>query len=351
MTVIEVGRLGPPCVADRDDVGENPDVGPRRVFSGIQPTGDFHVGSYVGALRNWVALQDQFDETIYCVVDLHAMTVPYEAADLRASRHESAKMLLAVGVDPERSLIYYQSEVPQHVELSWILGTLAGLGQLERMTQFKEKADRAKQNLGIFAYPVLQAADILVHKAHAVPVGDDQSQHLELTRDLAQRFNSRFGDEFPLPETITPEIGARIMSLTDPTAKMSKSDPSPRSRILLKDTPDQILKKVRAAVTDTGSDIAYDWESKPGISNLLELFSVFSGRDIPGLVDEYGSGGYGQFKDAVANAIVEGLAPVQEAYKSLDDAKVADVMARGAATARDRAETAMKTVREKVGIV
>ncbi len=326
-------------------------MGPRRVFSGIQPTGDFHVGSYVGALRNWVALQDQFDETIYCVVDLHAMTVPYEPADLRVSRHESARMLLAVGVDPERSLLYYQSEVPQHVELSWILGTLAGLGQLERMTQFKEKAERAKQNLGIFAYPVLQAADILVHKAHAVPVGDDQSQHLELTRDLAQRFNSRFGEEFPLPETITPEIGARVMSLTDPSAKMSKSDPSPRSRILLKDPPDEIARKVKAAVTDTGSDVVYDWERKPGVTNLLELFSVFSGRPIPDLVAEYSGVGYGVFKGAVAEAIVEGLAPVREAYDGLDDAEVAEVMARGAATARDRAETSMKTVRERVGIV
>ena len=323
---------------------------PKRVFSGIQPTGDFHVGSYVGALRNWVALQDEYDETIYCVVDLHAMTIPYQAEDLRAGRLESAKMLLAVGVDPERSLLYYQSEVPQHVELAWILGTLTGLGQLERMTQFKEKADRARQNLGIFAYPVLQAADILVHKVHAVPVGEDQAQHLELTRDLAQRFNVRFGEEFPLPETIMPEVGARIMSLTDPTSKMSKSDPSPRSRILLKDTPDEIVKKVKAAVTDTGTEVAYDWETKPGISNLLELFSVFAGRVIPDLVAEYAQTGYGAFKIATAEAIAEGLAPVRAAYESLDDAEVEKVMARGAATARDRAEIEMRTVREKVGI-
>jgi tryptophanyl-tRNA synthetase len=323
---------------------------PKRVFSGIQPTGDFHVGSYVGALRNWVALQDEYDETIYCVVDLHAMTIPYQAEDLRAGRLESAKMLLAVGVDPERSLLYYQSEVPQHVELAWILGTLTGLGQLERMTQFKEKADRARQNLGIFAYPVLQAADILVHKVHAVPVGEDQAQHLELTRDLAQRFNVRFGEEFPLPETIMPEVGARIMSLTDPTSKMSKSDPSPRSRILLKDTPDEIVKKVKAAVTDTGTEVAYDWETKPGISNLLELFSVFASRAIPDLVAEYAETGYGAFKIATAEAIAEGLAPVRAAYESLDDAEVEKVMARGAATARDRAEIEMRTVREKVGI-
>jgi tryptophanyl-tRNA synthetase len=325
-------------------------MGPKRVFSGIQPTGDFHVGSYVGALRNWVALQDEYDETIYCVVDLHAMTIPYQASDLRAGRLESAKMLLAVGVDPERSLLYYQSEVPQHVELAWILGTLTGLGQLERMTQFKEKADRAKQNLGIFAYPVLQAADILVHKAHAVPVGDDQAQHLELTRDVAQRFNTRFGDEFPLPETIIPDIGARIMSLTDPTSKMSKSDPSPRSRILLKDTPDQIVKKVKAAVTDAGTEIGYDWEAKPGISNLLELFSVLAERPIAELVAEYAGAGYGVFKSDAADAIAAGLAPVRDAYEALDDAEVEKVMARGAATARDRAELSMRSVREKVGI-
>jgi tryptophanyl-tRNA synthetase len=322
----------------------------RRVFSGIQPTGDFHVGNYVGALRNWVALQDEYDETIYCVVDLHAMTIPYEPDEMRAGRLETAKMLLAVGIDPERSLLYHQSEVPQHVELAWILGTMTGLGQLERMTQFKEKADRARQNLGIFAYPVLQAADILVHKAHAVPVGDDQAQHLELTRDLAQRFNARFGDEFPLPETITPEIGARVMSLTDPTSKMSKSDPSPRSRILLKDTPDEIVRKVKTAVTDTGAEVAYDWESKPGISNLLELFSVLGDRPIPDLVAEYGDAGYGSFKMAAAEAIAEGLAPVRAAYEALDDAEVEKVMARGAATARDRAEVEMRTVREKVGL-
>ncbi len=321
----------------------------KRVFSGIQPTGDFHVGSYTGALKNWVSMQDEY-ETIYCVVDLHAMTIPYEAADLRAARLETAKMLLAVGIDPDRSLLYYQSEVPQHVELAWILGTLAGLGQLERMTQFKEKADRAKQNLGIFAYPVLQAADILVHKAHAVPVGDDQAQHLELTRDLAQKFNSRFGEEFPLPETITPEIGARVMSLTDPTSKMSKSDPSPRSRILLKDSPDEIMKKVKSAVTDTGTEVVFDWETKPGISNLLELFTVFSGRPIADLAVEYGSAGYGTFKIAAAEAIAEGLAPLRSAYEALDDGEVEKAMARGSAEARDRAEAEMQSVWEKVGV-
>ena len=189
-----------------------------------------------------------------------------------------------------------------------------------------------------------------MHKAHAVPVGDDQAQHLELTRDLAQRFNARFGEEFPLPETITPEIGARVMSLTDPTSKMSKSDPSLRSRILLKDSPDEIVGKVKTAVTDPGTEVTYDWESKPGISNLLELFSVLADRPIPALVAEYGDAGYGVFKTAAAEAIADGLAPVRAAYQALDDAEVEKVMARGAATARDRAEIEMRTVREKVGL-
>lgn len=321
----------------------------KRVFSGMQPTGDPHLGNLVGALDNWVKMQDEYD-TIYCVVDLHAMTTPYQAAELARDRRDLARMIIAAGVDPERSLLYFQSEVPQHVELAWILGTLTGLGQLERMTQFKEKADRSGQNLGLLAYPVLQAADILIHKVHAVPVGDDQAQHLELTRDIAERFNTRFGEEFPLPERITPQIGARVMSLTDPTAKMSKSDPSPRSRILLSDHPDEILKKVKAAVTDPGSEVAYDWDQKPGISNLLELFSFFTGRGIEDLATEYRDQGYGAFKSAVGEAVVEGLRPIQEAYDGLSDAEVAAVMERSAGIARDRAEGSMKSIRAKTGL-
>ncbi len=316
----------------------------------MQPTGEPHLGNLVGALRNWVRMQDDY-ETIYCVVDLHAMTVPYNPADLARERHDLARMILAAGIDPKRSLLYYQSEVPQHVELAWILGTITGIGQLERMTQFKEKSDRSGQNLGILAYPVLQAADILIHKVHAVPVGDDQAQHLELTRDIAERFNARFGEEFPLPERITPEIGARVMSLTDPTAKMSKSDPSPRSRILLNDKPDDILKKVKSAVTDTGSEVSYDWDEKPGISNLLELFSFFSGRTIPDLTNEYGSTGYGAFKAAVGESIADGLRPIQEAYAGLSDSQVSQVMESSAGIARERAEASMVTIREKVGLL
>lgn len=323
----------------------------QRVFSGIQPTGDgeLHIGNLVGALRNWVDMQQTYD-TIYCVVDMHAMTVPYDVAQFHVARLRTAKMLLAVGIDPDRSLLYFQSQVPHHAELAWVLGTITGIGQLERMTQFKEKADRAGQNLGLLAYPVLQAADILVHKVHAVPVGDDQAQHLELTRDLAQRFNSRYGDVFPLPERITPEIGARVMSLQEPTSKMAKSDPNESSRIHLSDAPDVIAKKIRTAVTDSGSEVVYDWEKKPGISNLLELFSFFAGRPIDALVEEHGRGGYGAFKEAVADAVVEGLTPIRHRYRQLDDADVLRVMERGALDARAKAEKSMVSVREAVGL-
>lgn len=321
----------------------------KRVFSGMQPTGNIHIGNLMGALSNWVSMQDEYD-TIYNVVDLHAMTAPYQPATLRSERVALAKMILAVGVDPKRSLLYYQSDLPQHVELTWILSVLTGVGQLERMTQFKEKADRAGQNLGLFSYPVLMAADILIHKAHAVPVGDDQTQHLELTRDLAERFNNRFGDVFPLPERITPEIGARVMSLQEPRDKMSKSDPSDRSRILLTDTADEIVKKVKSAVTDTGSEVAYDRENKPGISNLLEIFSYFTGRSIDDLVDEYGTGGYGSFKMAVAEAVAEGVKPIREVYEDTSDDEVVQVMADSAERARASADETMTAVREAVGL-
>ncbi|MDH4116223.1 MAG: tryptophan--tRNA ligase [Acidimicrobiia bacterium] len=321
----------------------------KRVFSGVQPTGNVHVGNYIGAFQNWVRMQDTY-ETIYCVVDLHAMTVPYEPADFMRQRLDMAKMIVASGVDPHRSLLYFQSDVPQHAELAWILSTITGIGQLERMTQYKEKSDRAGQNLGLLSYPVLMAADIVIHKVHAVPVGDDQTQHLELTRDLVERFNSRFGDEFPLPERITPEIGARVMSLQDPTSKMSKSDPSPASRILLTDSDDDIRKKIKSAVTDSDRYVRYDWDEKPGVSNLLELFSVFSGRPISDLVGEYEDAGYGAFKAAAAEAVVSGVAPIRDRFESIGDDEILAIMDQGAATARERAEAEMTSVRRKVGL-
>jgi len=218
------------------------------------------------------------------------------------------------------------------------------------MTQYKEKADKSGQNFGLLAYPVLMAADILIHRVHAVPVGDDQTQHLELTRDLAERFNSRFGEVFPIPERITPEIGARVMSLQDPTAKMSKSDPNARATVFLTDSTDEIVRKIKSAVTDTGTEVSYDWKEKPGISNLLEMFSYFSGRSIDDLVDEYRDGGYGHFKLAVADAVAEGIEPIREAYEGMSDEEVSKVMARSAERAAGSADATMDVVEGAVGL-
>lgn len=321
----------------------------KRVFSGIQPSGDIHIGNYMGALRNWVAMQEEY-ETVYCVVDLHALTLP-QAPDLLAeARLRTAKILLAAGIDPQRSLVYHQSQVPQHAELSWILGTFASMGHLGRMTQYKEKVDKGGQNLGLFSYPVLMAADILVHRVHAVPVGDDQTQHLEFTRDLVERFNSRFGDYFPLPEQITPGVGARVMSLKAPTAKMSKSDPDPGSRILVIDDADTIRRKIRRAITDSGKRVSYDRDRKPGVSNLLDIMVAFTGRTVHELADEYGSGGYGGFKEAVAESVIAGLAPLRSAYVELDDRRVERIMGAGAEAARGRAEKTMREVRRRIGL-
>ncbi|MGD2102053.1 MAG: tryptophan--tRNA ligase [Acidimicrobiia bacterium] len=322
----------------------------KRVFSGMQPTGAAHLGNLIGAFSNWVSMQDDYD-TIYCVVDLHAMSAPFQPREMAESRHRLAKMIIAAGVDPRRSLLYHQSDVPQHSELYWILGTLAGVGQLQRMTQFKEKSDKSGQSFGLLAYPVLQAADILIHKAHAVPVGDDQTQHLELTRDLAERFNHRFGVVFPVPERITPEIGARVMSLQDPTEKMSKSDPNAKATVFLTDSTDEIVKKIKSAVTDSGTNVAYDWEEKAGISNLLEMYSYFSGRAIDDLVTEYETGGYGRFKIAVAEAVAEGIEPIRERYLGLSDAEVARVMAESAEKAKVSADATIAEVKETVGLV
>ncbi len=321
----------------------------RKVFSGVQPTGNMHIGNYLGAFRNWVALQEQYD-AIYCVVDLHALTTPSDPAELHENRLDAAKVVLAVGVDPDRSLVYLQSQVPQHAELSWILSTTMPTGVLNRMTQFKEKSDRVGANLGLYSYPVLMAADILLHRADLVPVGDDQRQHLEMTRGLAERFNNRFGEVFPLPDALIPETSARVMSLTEPTTKMSKSDPSPRSRILIVDSSDDIRSKIKAAVTDSDPDVRHDWDAKPGISNLLEIMADCTDRSVEDVVDEYSSAGYGPFKEAVADAAVATLAPVRRRYHELDGAEVARLMQRGALDARTLAEGYQQEVRRAVGL-
>jgi tryptophanyl-tRNA synthetase len=319
------------------------------LFSGLQPTGNIHLGNYLGALRNWVRLQEEYD-CIYCVVDLHAITVPFDPAEFNQDRLEAAKVLIAAGVDPERSLFYYQSQVPQHTELAWILSSITSTGQLNRMTQFKDKADKAGSNLGLYSYPVLMAADILLFRAEAVPVGEDQKQHLELTRDLVERFNHRYGDEFPMPEPIIPEHGARVMSLQDPTSKMSKTDDDENSRILVLDDPDTIRKRFKRAVTDSETDVRYDWDQKPGVSNLIEIMSLFTGDPVESIEAEYGTGGYGAFKEAVAESVITGLAPLRKAHQELDDAEVARLMQRGALDARTRAEGFQQSVRKRVGL-
>lgn len=320
------------------------------VFSGLQPTGNVHLGNYLGALRNWVRLQDTYD-SVYCVVDLHAITVDYDPKQFEQERIEAAKVLLAVGIDPDKSLFYFQSQVPQHAELAWILGTMTPTGVLNRMTQYKDKVARGvAPNLGLYSYPVLMAADILLYHANLVPIGDDQRQHLEMTRDLAERFNNRFGEVFPVPEALIPETTARVMALTDPTSKMSKSDANEKSRVLILDAPDVVKKKIKSAVTDSDPDVRFDTAAKPGVSNLLEIMSSCTGRSIDSLVDEYGSAGYGVFKEAVAEAVIAELAPIRSAYEQLDDAEVARLMRRGALDARTRAEGFQQTVREVTGL-
>jgi len=326
------------------------DSTPRKtVFSGLQPTGNVHIGNYLGALTNWVKLQDDYD-TVYCVVDLHAITTTYDPADYQKERLEAAKVLIASGIDPGRSLFYFQSQVPQHAELSWILGTMTPTGVLNRMTQFKEKSEAAGANLGLYSYPVLMAADILLYRADLVPVGDDQRQHLEMTRDLAERFNNRFGEVFPIPQALIPEKSARVMSLSDPTSKMSKSDANTKSRVLILDSPDEIRRKIKSAVTDSEPTVRYDWSEKPGISNLLEIMSGMTGSSIDDLSAEYSESGYGPFKDAVADAVISTLAPIRSAYQRLDDREIARIMQKGALDARTRAEGFQQEVRKLVGL-
>ena len=321
-----------------------------KVFSGVQPTGSMHLGGYLGAFRNWVALQESY-EAVYCVVDLHGMTQPYVPAEYHASRLETGKVLLALGIDPDRSLLYMQSQVPQHSELAWVLGTLTPEGVLNRMTQYKDKVARGlPATLGLYSYPVLMAADILLLHADLVPVGHDQKQHVEMTRDLAARFNNRYGEVFPLPEPLIPQLSARVMSLTDPTSKMSKSDENPRSRINLLDPPDEIRAKIRSAVTDSEPIVRFDPEEKPGISNLLDIMSACTGRTVEDLAGEFADGGYGTFKDAVAESVATELAPVRSRYDALDDVEVARVLQKGALDARAQAEGYQQEVRRAVGI-
>jgi tryptophanyl-tRNA synthetase len=332
-----------------------------RIFSGIKPTGEMQLGNYVGAVSRWVDGQPPAGspaaashDAIYCVVDLHAMTVAYDPADLRSRTREVATLLFAAGLDPQRSLVFVQSHVGAHTECTWILNCVATFGELRRMTQFKEKAEGQESvTAGLFDYPVLMAADILIYDTEEVPVGDDQRQHVELTRDLAIRFNKRFGETFVVPKATFAAVGARVMDLQQPTNKMSKSADSPQGTVLVLDPPEAITKKLRSAVTDSGSDIRYDPEAKPGVSNLLDIYAAATGTTPAGAAAHFDGSGYGALKSEVADAVIEYLRPVRERYAQLaqDPGEVDRLLAQGADAAEAIATGVLDRVRTACGLV
>ena len=325
-----------------------------RVFSGIQPTGSLHLGNYLGAIRNFVAMQATHD-CVYCVVDLHAITARQAKADLKRNTIDTANMFLAAGIDPQRSIVIVQSHVPQHSELAWLLNTVAYMGELSRMTQFKDKTRGGAAEsigVGIFDYPVLMAADILLYRADAVPVGDDQKQHVELTRDLAERFNNAFGKTFVVPEPIIRTEGARIMGLDDPTRKMSKSADSAYNYIALTDAPDEIRRKIKRAVTDSGAEVRAD-PGKPALTNLLTIYGLLAGEPVEAVVARYEGKGYAEFKKDLAEVVVEALGPFQRRMSELgaDKGFTLDVLRDGAERAEVIAERTLRKVRDRMGFV
>jgi len=324
----------------------------KRIFSGIQPSGDLTLGSYMGAIKNWVALQDEY-ECLYCIVDMHAITVRQNPADLRRRALEQLAQYLACGLDPQKSVLFIQSHVPQHAELGWILGCYTQFGELSRMTQFKDKSAKHKDNItaGLFTYPVLMAADILLYQADLVPVGADQKQHVELCRDIAQRFNGLYSDTFTLPEPFIPKMGARIMSLGNPESKMSKSDPD--GCIYLMDKPEDVMRKFKRAVTDSETSVKFDKENKPGISNLLTIYCTATGKTMEEAEAEFAGQGYGVFKPAVGEAVVELMRPVREEATRLlaDKAYLESVYREGAQRAQYLANKTLSKVQRKIGFI
>jgi tryptophanyl-tRNA synthetase len=324
----------------------------QRVFSGIQPTGIPHLGNYLGALRNWVAQQEDY-ESFYCIVDLHALTMPWEPTELERNTVEMAATLIACGIDPERSVLFRQAHVSQHSELGWILTCISRMGELRRMIQFKErsKGDAESVGAGMFTYPTLQAADVLLYQAHGVPVGEDQRQHIELMRDLAVRFNSTYGETFTVPEAFIPARGARIMALDDPTQKMSKSAARPNSWILITDRPESIAKKIKSAVTDSGREVVAGVD-KPALSNLLTVLSVLEGDPISTLEERFKDSGYAGFKQELADAVIAHLEPIRVRFDELmaDPGELEKTLARGAEKAAAVAEPTMVTVWERTGL-
>jgi len=325
----------------------------KRIFSGIQPSGILTIGNYLGALKNWVGLQEDY-ECIYCVVNMHAITVRQIPADLRRHTYEALAVYLAAGIDPKKSTIFVQSHVPAHAELAWVLNCNTMFGELSRMTQFKDKSAKHGNNInaGLFTYPTLMAADILLYQAALVPVGQDQKQHVELTRDIAERFNALYGDTFTVPEAYIPETGKKIMSLLDPAKKMSKSDENAGAYVAILDGRDDIIRKFRRAVTDSGSEVRFS-EGKDGICNLMNIYSAITGKENDEIEREFEGKGYGDFKLAVGEAVADALSPLQNEYARLiaDKAYLEQIMREGAETASSIARKTMRKVYKKTGFV
>jgi tryptophanyl-tRNA synthetase len=324
-----------------------------RIFSGIQPTGRKHLGNYIGAIRQYVAGQDRGDPAIYCIVDLHAVTVPYQPAELRRNVLDTTAILLAAGLDPGRCILFRQGDVHEHTELCWLLTSVTAHGELNRMTQFKDKSAKQRElvSAGLFLYPVLQAADVLAYRAHEVPVGEDQRQHIELMREIAIRFNARFGETLVVPEARIPEVGARIMDLQSPQDKMSTTAASEQGTLYVLDDEKTITKKIKSAVTDSGSEVRAA-PDKPGISNLIETLAVVRGVDHGAIEKEFEGQQYGAFKTAVAEAVVDYLRPIRERYEELrpDEAALEATLAEGADRARALASDTLRDVRQAMGV-
>src|SRR5882724_6867041 len=324
----------------------------RRIFSGAQPTGNVHLGNYLGALRNWVALQHEY-ESFFCIVNLHAVTLPQKPKVLAEKTRELARIYLAVGIDPEVSTVFAQSDVAEHAELTWLLNCIARMSELERMTQFKDKARKQEENVsvGLFDYPVLMAADILLYQTELVPVGEDQKQHLELTRDIAIRFNRDYGETFRVPEPFIPKVGARIMSLADPAKKMSKSDAeSEAGCVMLMDDADAVRRKFKRAVTDSGTEIKFD-ESRPAINNLLTIYHLLTNKTPEEIEAHFSGSGYAKLKEELAEVTIEFLKPFQERVRAIDDGKLDAILEKGASRAQTIARTTLDHAKANMGLV
>jgi tryptophanyl-tRNA synthetase len=324
-----------------------------RIFSGIQPTGAKHLGNYIGAIRNYVATQEK-GESFFCIVDLHSITTEFDPDDLRESTLSLAALLFAAGLDPDRCTLFAQSHVRAHAEAAWLLGSVTSFGELNRMTQFKDKREQqAFVSAGLFTYPVLQAGDILLYQTDVVPVGEDQRQHLELSRNVAERFNARYGETFRVPDAMIPEVGGKVMDLQEPAKKMSTTGGTAQGTVGVLDPPETIRKKFRSAVTDSGTDVRHDPEEKAGISNLIEILSIMSGQEITAIEARYDGGGYGAFKQDVAEAVVAVLDPIRTRYEELraDESELRALLARGADKARETAAPTLEQMYERMGFV